>query len=237
MKWNNTVPRSGLALIVALAGTCLATNTAAAQDAAKRPDSSGQNSTTTIVIYDNGAMTVNGTAVEPESGPTHMKLGDQDVVIIRRNDHGVLLPPGDAIKMKLRNGDVFDGLNPEDLDQALDALKSADFTKRIRPLFGDVAFLARENSETIRMEQEARDLARRARNAEGAEQEQLKRQLHDKLNAEFDQKLALSRDRVEHLQKDLKDEQERLEKRQRARDEIIERHMNELLGEGDVLDW
>ena len=86
--------------------------------------------------------------------------------------------------------------------------------------------------ELMRMEQETHRLARQVRRAEGAERAELERELRERLA-----ELLERQERVEALERTLDEERETLRERRRNRDEILERRLRDLLGEGDVLDW
>ena len=93
-------------------------------------------------------------------------------------------------------------------------------------------------------ERESRRLARQVRRADGAERERLTQELRETLERTFDLKQQVRREQAEALGEDaerLREElaqvEEELRERAAARDEIIERRQQELLGEGDTLDW
>lgn len=95
----------------------------------------------------------------------------------------------------------------------------------------------KERAEIARMDAESRQLARKVRQAEGAEREQFQQELEDMLNEIYERKLALRQQRLETLEQELEAQQDQIETREQARQEIIERRMQELLGERDMLDW
>lgn len=94
-----------------------------------------------------------------------------------------------------------------------------------------------ERGEIMRMEAEARELARRARSAEGAERERLEDELRAHLDDLFSQKLNLERERLDRMQQRVERGQRELEERSARRGEIVERRYRELLGDRDVLEW
>src|SRR5690606_22630161 len=77
----------------------------------------------------------------------------------------------------------------------------------------------RENAEVAELEHEARQLAREARRADGAERERLEGELRAKLEAIFDEKMKVRRERVERLERDLREARDAVDARQRARAE------------------
>ncbi|GIV59495.1 MAG: hypothetical protein KatS3mg043_0584 [Rhodothermaceae bacterium] len=93
------------------------------------------------------------------------------------------------------------------------------------------------DEEVMRLEREARQLARELRRAEGAERKRREDELRKKLEAIFERKMQLSQERLDALQEELEEARERLEARRRARSEIIERRLKELLGERDLYAW
>ncbi|HET6566560.1 MAG TPA: hypothetical protein VFG50_01265 [Rhodothermales bacterium] len=238
MKGINRTGRTGLLLLAVTACFCFVSSPAAAQDSQERADSTEKGQRITIVVGEDGSVTVNGKVVNEGVQAFHLDPGPGDVFYFSRNRHGQVPSAKAPMRFEFQPGDTFEVPSPEEVRDKLKVLRLKDFPmKDFGPFFGDVDFLARENAETIRLEQEARELARKYREAEGAERQRLERDLREKLNKEFDQKLALRRERTEQLQKELKEQQERLQKRQAARDEVIERHLKELLGEEDVLNW
>lgn len=100
--------------------------------------------------------------------------------------------------------------------------------------FGD---RMREHAEVADQEHEARELAREARQAEGAERRRLEEELRAKLGTIFDRKMELRQERIERLEREVQEQRSAFETRARARAEIIDRRLRELLGEEDVLDW
>ena len=101
----------------------------------------------------------------------------------------------------------------------------------------DVRARMQAQAEIARMDAESRRLAREVRAAEGAEKERLRKELEQRLDEAFEKKLELRRQRIDRLREKLAEEQDQLETRKEAREEIIERRLRELLGEEDELDW
>lgn len=93
-----------------------------------------------------------------------------------------------------------------------------------------------ERREIARLETEARDLARRARSASGAERAEHEANLRTTLDELLDRRLDLERQRVDRLEADADERRERLERRQANRAEILERRFRDLMGDDD-LDW
>lgn len=86
-------------------------------------------------------------------------------------------------------------------------------------------------------ERESRELAARARQAEGAEADRLRQDLRATLERAFDLRMQARRERLERLHADAAQLAEDLEQRQATRREMIERRERQLLGERDGLDW
>lgn len=133
-------------------------------------------------------------------------------------------------------GDFAMHLDPPDLS----ALEDLDLHFR-EPLrfwsFGESPLLVQERMKVVEMERESRELARKARRAEGAERSELEAQLRDKLEEIFEVKLELRRERIDALEEKLRSEREKLRAREEARERLIERRRSELLGEDDALEW
>ncbi|MEM8558916.1 MAG: hypothetical protein AAGG50_13940 [Bacteroidota bacterium] len=95
---------------------------------------------------------------------------------------------------------------------------------------------AEAQAEILELELRTRELARDLREAEENEQAELEDELDALLGELFELKLEQQRSRVEMLEDELRAERERLDTRQDARDEVIERRKRQLLGD-DVLEW
>ena len=103
---------------------------------------------------------------------------------------------------------------------------------RRRILSGD-----KPDKALMRMERDAHDLARRARQAEGDDLEDIEGQLDRKLADIFDYKNAKQKKAVERAEERLAEMRERQEKRASARDQIIEQRKQRLLGHENYMDW
>jgi len=113
---------------------------------------------------------------------------------------------------------------------------------RLRPRFKfdrDFAYEIRSfrDQELRRLEQEAHSIARNARRADGSEKADLEKQLDQKLNEIFDYKLELRKKAIERAQKHVAELKERQAKRKSAREEIIKKRKDELLGVDRYLEW
>ncbi|MEX2400533.1 MAG: hypothetical protein WD423_07150 [Rhodothermales bacterium] len=95
----------------------------------------------------------------------------------------------------------------------------------------------RAHRDVTELERESRRLAREVRQSGGDERRELEEQLSAKLDDIFDKKMEIRRDRIQRLESLLEKERSVVEERSQARDEIIDRRFDELLGESDVLDW
>lgn len=93
------------------------------------------------------------------------------------------------------------------------------------------------DAETMKMEAEARKLARTARSAEGAAREEAEAELEGLLAEIFAKKQAHRQERIARLEAELAREKEELQARSQAEQDIIERRKKQLLGERDRLDW
>lgn len=86
-------------------------------------------------------------------------------------------------------------------------------------------------------ERQSRDLARRLRDADGAERDRLERELRETLERTFELKQQARRERAERMREEAAEIERELDERQAARREIIERRERELRGERDALAW
>jgi hypothetical protein len=205
------------------------------------PERAGSDSRTIIIeLDDDGRILIDGEA-----------LGEERDVVIRLGDRGaevrVLRPEGwrerivrsrvatqrpdvDRRRHAVAIGDLSSAraLFPFDFEPLIEGIETwaAPLGERIE-----------EHVEIARMEHEARRLAREARNASGAERSRLQQDLRESLDEIFDLKLDQRRLRVERLTEELEKQRNLLGQRSSARQEIIQRRINELMGEGDALDW
>ena len=95
----------------------------------------------------------------------------------------------------------------------------------------------RLNPEAMRMERRLHELARRVRQAEGEERQDLEAELDELLEEAFEVRLEAERAHAEELRERLADIETRLQERSAARSKIIERRKRQLLGERHLLDW
>lgn len=93
------------------------------------------------------------------------------------------------------------------------------------------------NPEIFRLEMEAKRLAQKIKSASGREKEDLKRDLADTLASIYAKKEEARQAKIERLEAELEEERSKQNERRRNKSQIIERRMNELLGEDDALDW
>ncbi len=93
------------------------------------------------------------------------------------------------------------------------------------------------NKEIMRLERKSRDIARKLRNSEGEEREELNQELENMLNQIFDMKLESLQERIEKMSGELDELRARVQERVSSRAEIINRRLRELRGERNTLDW
>lgn len=103
-----------------------------------------------------------------------------------------------------------------------------DFTHKIRSF---------RDQELRKLEQEAHSIARNARRADRSEKADLEKQLDQKLNEIFDYKLELRKKAISKAQKHVAELKERQARRKSAREEIIKKRKDELLGMDSYLEW
>lgn len=128
-----------------------------------------------------------------------------------------------------RNRDGVFGLGNVDFNLDMDGLA------HVGP--GEILGFMSSSPEIMRKERESRTLARRVREASGAEREELERELDALLAEIFDAKLDTRRERISQLEERLSEQREALRERESGRNEIIARRKAELLGEPDRFDW
>lgn len=88
-----------------------------------------------------------------------------------------------------------------------------------------------------KLESDARELARDIRRADDDERGELEGKLDEKLSQIFDYKNDKRRRAIEANERRLTEMRDRLEKRESARDDIINQRKDELLGTRSYLDW
>lgn len=90
--------------------------------------------------------------------------------------------------------------------------------------------------EVMRMEAESRELARKHR-TDPSDAAATEAELRTLLTDIFDRKIELQEKRIASLREELQSLETRLQERQDARQQVIDRRVQELLGRKDVLDW
>lgn len=93
------------------------------------------------------------------------------------------------------------------------------------------------NAEVARMEREAHELALKARGATGAERTRLEQELKAQLDKIFEKKMDVRREHAERMERELNEVRAQLSAREKARAEMIDRRLKELLGAEDALKW
>lgn len=107
-----------------------------------------------------------------------------------------------------------------------------DFVRNFTGLFDHY-----RDGELRRLEREARDLAREARQAEDAEKTSIEEDLDRKLNEIFDYKMERQKESIAKAEDRVAEMKERRSKRESAREEIIRNRKDELLGRDRYLEW
>lgn len=200
----------------------------------------------TIEVDDEGHVLVDGKRLSDEQGDVLLRVepedGDVEVEIVRpmrrhmRTRHA---PRQRLNRLYFRRGD--DGAHRRfdfDMHDMPDFHDVAPLMERLRAEVGDpIRESIEEHREVAELERESRDLARRARRAEGAERNQLESELRMQLEEIFAKKLEHREQRIAELEEKLTDEREKLQRRRGARSEMIERRLRTLMGEDDILDW
>jgi len=208
----------------------------------------------------NGPLIIEDEDEDGESRLRRFELRDGDGPSVRfhglDDEDG---PRGFAFRMRPGDGPPpFSVFDLEDFDFELDPDSLRERALRFRldadqfgaeqflpwPGFGQRGVDPATRREIAEGERQSRTLARQLRRAEGAERDRLTRELRETLERTFDLKQQARREQVEamredaeRLRSDLAELEEELSERDAARDEIIERRQQDLLGERNELDW
>ena len=192
-----------------------------------------------IVIIDGEQLSPEEAREYLEEHGDEIRLGDdgRSVIVLQRGDRPFL-----------RGGHFMDGLRGHLGDPPVFELE--DFSGAMEGLHDQARWLgehgglleqfqmSREGqAEISRLELQSRQLAREARQAEGAERERLETELRELLAEIFAKKQELRQERIERLRAELDELSEEHRDREAARREIIERRLKRLLGESDRYDW
>jgi hypothetical protein len=182
-----------------------------------------------------------------------------DIQIRIRNGERIVIVNGDTVETdKLFDDDDFLGMHRYKplLDDFRDRITIDDPAIHGFAFFGDDDWIGLLEDGTLprvrdfdfdftfatdeilmKMERRARELAQKAERAEGSERAALEDELEKKLGEIFDYKSDRRRRTIESTEKKLSDMQERFQRRESARDEIIDRRKEELLGEESHMEW
>ena len=138
----------------------------------------------------------------------------------------------------------------KDLKKELEIIKKVnkdkyvEFLKQSQYKNMAIPFMVKREKETWEREQKifeaevkAEAFAARYSEARQAEKEQIKKNLKEELKTLFDQKEERRRDEVAELENQLKELRKSLEVRQKNKNQIIERRIQELLEEDEYLEW
>jgi hypothetical protein len=138
----------------------------------------------------------------------------------------------------------------KDLKKELEVIKTVnkeryfDFLRQSQYKNMAVPFLVKREKLTWEREQKifeaevkAEALAAKYSKAKQTEKENIKRNLREELKTLFDQKEERRREEVAELEKQLQELRKSLEVRQKNKNQIIERRIQELLEEDEYLEW
>lgn len=201
-----------------------------------------------IEVDGDGRVLLDGQPMSDDNGAVMLRVspanGEVEIEVVGpRRRHMVFhgAPARDQDRVVFRRGDRGGHPHFENFDFEFEMPHIPDVApllERFRHELGDpLRESIEEHREVADLERESRELARSARRADGAERSELEAELRTQLNAIFDKKLELRRNRVATLEEKLEDERRQLERRQASRDDIIERRLRSLMGEDDILDW
>lgn len=202
----------------------------------------------TIEVDDDGRILLDGEPVRERDGVVVLRVepGDDEVevhvigprkrrAVVRGTPHTV----HDRVAFRM-DGKQHPFLF-EDFDIDIDVPDMPDVAPLLERFRFDVGDSFRtsfeEHREVSGLERESRMLARRARSADGDERRELEAELRDQLDEIFDKKEQIRRDRIADLEEKVASEREALQRRRAAREDIIDRRLQTLMGEDDILDW
>ena len=146
---------------------------------------------------------------------------------------------------------LYRNLEPE-LDKLRDAMRTRnpeEVHERIERLIDharELAELQREAPERFddylhyfKLERRARQLADDLSDMEpaGREAQKQRQELHKLLSKAFDVKQKQLRAEIEYMREEVRELQELVDKRERHKGEIIKRHIDDLTGAGEYLEW
>jgi len=98
-------------------------------------------------------------------------------------------------------------------------------------------YLSKMNDDIIELELKSEKLALEYKKTEEADKSRLKSELKNLLDDLFTRREELKKQEVEDLTKELKELKNSLELRSKNKSTIIQRRMDELLGNGDIYEW
>lgn len=247
--WIHTM----LIVCVAAMGTAQA---AIGQDVAEEQDETAE---VVIEVDDEGRILVDGEPVSGEGGRVVVRVGRSGRIAIDspRGGTRVIHVPERRVEAAFRRaprafehfGEFMANFEPPDVSMFepphFPIFESPHFPQFESPhiqmfepfLEGGVQALMEEHREVAGLERESRELASRARRAEGEERRELEAQLREKLDEIFERKMEIRRERVAEVAERIQDQRTEIQERAEARQEIIERRFQHLLGDSDVLDW
>jgi len=216
--------------------------------------------TITIRVDDDGTITINGKRVESGEGTYVYEFSDDDhdFVFVKPGDRSIDFFSGNwpdkdiwvdeddqrrgVVMFRGGDGEPFRG---EILRGMLRADESDDTAWHVvRPHLDDlelrhglVSEFFVDSGELMKLENEAQNLARRARRAADEERERFKSELRAQLEEIFARKMELRQEALDKLREELMEKHEKFDSRNAVRIEIIERRLRELLGEEDAYEW
>lgn len=201
-----------------------------------------------IELDDDGRVVVDGQTLSDNDEPIILRVdpdgGEIEVETIGPRRHMAVRrapgPNGDRVIYRHRDNDLHTYLDDFDFDfgfEMPDISDVAPLLEGLRVEMGPFKESLEEHREVAELEQESRELARSAREAEGDERRRLESDLRTHLNEIFDKKLQIRRDRIAELEERVAEERDQVERRRTAREEIVEKRLRTLMGEDDHLDW
>ena len=219
----------------------------------------------TVRVDEDGTISINGKQVEKGEGTFVYELRDSknDFVLVRPGEGTLRLrsgiwPRGGMTWFERDDDDdesrgmvwYRDDDNETAHGELLRGFFSSDddadaewnvFVPQLEELEITRGLLAAENyqlnAEVLKLEAEARQLARQAQRAVGEEHDELENELKAKLEEIFAKKMERRKEVLDKLREELQENEKNYAARNAARSEMIERRLRELLGKDEEFKW
>jgi hypothetical protein len=181
-----------------------------------------------VEVDEDGRILIDGQPVAGSEERVVIRLRDSDRII----EDGRRGPPARVSASLFRGGGAgFEPPRPPRIRRI------EPIVERLRMEFDGIETLVDEHLEVADLERTSREQAAQARRADGERRNELESQLRETLEEIFEAKMELRRARLAQIEERQQEHRTELEERSAAREDIIGRRFQELLGETDVLEW